>query len=84
MASSAFFSGETARCESISSRADNTGSDFFIRLAAAFGLDFQIPAAGPGIDRRRQEDLEVRLGQDDSPDIAAVEDDAAFFGHGLL
>ena len=62
----------------------DAGSDVFIRFAAALGLDFQVAAAGPGIDRRRQEDLEVCLGQDDSPDIAAVEDDAAFFSHGLL
>ena len=62
----------------------DAGGDVLIRFAAAFGLYFQIAALSPGCDRRRKEYFEIRIGKDDGPDIAAVEDDAAFFGHGLL
>ena len=76
-ASAAARSGATARVESSSSRRRSAS-----RMAVGLGAvrvepALLGPAAGPLLDRRLEEDLEVGVGQHDRPDVAAGHDDPA-------
>ena len=79
-ASVAARSGATARVESSSSRR-RSASRMRVRLGAVrVEAALLGPPAGPLLDRRLEEDLEVRIGQHDGPDVAAGHHDPAARG----
>ena len=76
-ASGAGRSGATARVESSRSRRRSAARIASAASARRVEAALLGPAAGPLLDRGVEEELQVRVGQDDRPDVAAGHDDPA-------